>query len=136
MSRTLAQERSEFVLQKLTALHLKKLEMEEFGKFLAGVPAKVLQNGFGQTLAFLQAKGKIKEQANEQAKETKNYVRAFDLMAQWLLHRGILTQAAASQALQALSTMDQQQYLYAQEEALAVLEWAKRYAGAGLFAAG
>jgi hypothetical protein len=32
-----------------------------------------------------------------------------------------------------LSQMDQQEYLRAQEEALALWEWVKRYANAGIF---
>lgn len=118
MSRTLGQQRAAYCLKKLQGIQCSR---DEFKKLTAGLPAMILQNGFGQTLAFLQAKGQAK------------HLAAFQIIAGWLVDRGRLTADRPAGMLMQLSQMEQQSYLYAQKETLAMLEWLKRYANAALF---
>jgi len=118
---TLAQKRSAFALDGLRDLGLNADKMDNFATFTAGLPAMVLQNGFGLTLAFLLAKGK-----NE-------HMQAFLLIWEWLSDLGLLNATKKEEVLTSLAMMSQQDYLQAQAEALALLEWVKRYANAGLF---
>ena len=127
MNNTLAQKRSAFALESIMRLTGNR---KDFAKLTAGLPAMILQNGFGQTLAFLLAKGTNKDLRIE---ETNKHIQAFDIMICWLKEQKILPDASRPQEIKTLSELDQGRYLYAQEEAMKVLEWVKRYANAGLF---
>ncbi len=120
MSRTLGQQRAAYSLEQLEQLDNKI--RSDFKPLSAGLPAMILQNGFGQTLAFLQAKGKDK------------HLAAFRIIAGWLVDRKLLSPAdKLSEMLKQISNMEQDRYLQAQKETLAMLEWLKRYANASLF---
>jgi len=119
MKTTLGQQRAKFCLEQLEKLDDKI--RPDFKPLTAGLPAMILQNGFGQTLAFLLAKGSDKHKA------------AFVIIAQWLVDREILVADRQSAILKQLSGMSQEKYLHAQRETLAMLEWLKRYANAALF---
>ncbi|MEI7450779.1 MAG: type III-B CRISPR module-associated protein Cmr5 [Desulfomonile sp.] len=121
MNTTLAQERSLFALEELKKIG----KVEKFDKLVSSLPAMILQNGFGQALAFLLAKGSTEKNAHHR--------QAFDIVALWLKKRGIITKAARDEVMQEISSLPQGDYLRAQEETLAILEWLKRYANAGLF---
>jgi CRISPR-associated protein Cmr5 len=116
MNTTIAQQRSAFALKKVQSANADK-----FDKLVAGLPAMILQNGFGQSMAFLLAKGK------------DHHHQAFDIVREWLVNRKLLSANRGDQFMSELSSLPQEKYLRAQEEALAVLEWVKRYANAGLF---
>ncbi len=130
MSHTLAQERSIFALKQLESLNG---GTDKFAKLLAGLPAMILQNGFGQTLAFLLAKG---TDDKRNAKTNDEHIQAFDVLVAWLTRCNILPEGNRGKAVKALASLDQAAYLQAQTESLALLEWVKRYAGAGLFKQG
>ncbi len=129
---TLAQERSAFALERVQ--NLRSSDRTAFAKLVAGLPAMILQNGFGLTLAFLLSKGtdKTGRFVSEKDKDYR-HLEAFDIMMAWLQRRRYLTPADRGATVVAISRLAQQDYLLAQEEALALLEWVKRYAGAGLF---
>jgi CRISPR-associated protein Cmr5 len=115
MSRTLAQERSAFALAEVSKI---QNNQSEFKSLAEGLPAMILQNGFGQALSFLLAKKK------------DCHLAVFDSIARWLKERAILQTTDRGQVMLAISTMGQQQYLQAQRETLVLLEWVKRYAKA------
>ncbi len=117
--RTLGQQRAEYCLGKLAALDPNL--RTDFKPFSAGLPAIILQNGFGQSLAFLLAKGKDK------------HLAAFQIITGWLAERKLLTPDSRPNILTQISTMEQAIYLQCQRETLAMLEWLKRYANASLF---
>jgi len=112
--RTLGQERSEFALEKVLA----NIQEERLKPFSAGAPSMILQNGFGQTLAFWKAKGKNEHNI------------MFDIVQEWFLKKKFAKGSTAHEFLTDISVMDQSRYLKAQMEALALLEWVKRYAHA------
>lgn len=129
MSNTLAQQRSAFALEQVKEF---TGDRDKFAKLVSGLPAMILQNGFGQALAFLLAKVTDK---NGKILSSDKHILAFDSVIRWLKERHILSNAERSQAMKDLSNMPQPDYLRAQDEAMAVLEWLKRYANAGLFSA-
>ena len=114
---TLAQQRSAFALEQLGYV---TQDREGFKKLVMGLPAMILGNGFGQTLAFLLAKG------------TDKHIQAFAIITNWLRARQVLTGPDNFQVMLEISQLPQHTYLQAQDEALALLEWVKRYADAGL----
>jgi CRISPR-associated protein Cmr5 len=123
--RTLGQKRAEYALYKVTSIPQEA--KERFKPFSAGAPSMILQNGFGQALAFWIAKGKNEHRA------------MFNIVKEWLsytkndVHNKFVTKTQSDQEFfQAISGMTQSEYLTAQKETLALLEWVKRFANAGL----
>ncbi len=116
--RTLGQKRAEFALNKVVAIQPEK--KEKFKPFSAGAPAMILQNGFGEALAFWISKGK-----NE-------HMTMFNIVKEWLCQNNLSTGQSKTDFILNISQMDQTKYLTAQKETLALLEWVKRYANAGL----
>ncbi|MEA1995376.1 MAG: type III-B CRISPR module-associated protein Cmr5 [Campylobacterota bacterium] len=136
--RTMAQKRAEYALKQVLEYNesiKKKVENEKeklkkakdkFKSFSAGAPSMILQNGFGQTLAFWAAKWKDEHKA------------MFNIVMNWLslkdndINNNFATKNEKTAFLEEISQMSQQQYLLAQEETLRLLEWVKRYANADL----
>jgi len=134
--RTLGQKRAEYALGKVLAIPGDK--KKDFKSFSAGAPSMILQNGFGQALAFWLAKGTDK---NLKIKEEDKHVVLFDMIWQWLSYEKndvknefVEKDKAKTRTdfIRQLSGMDQNKYLAAQKESLALLEWVKRYANAEL----
>ena len=94
----------------------------------------ILQNGFGQSLAFWFAKG---TKDGKIRKEDKNIV-LFDIVKDWLsfkeddVNNLFTKEKDRRKFIVELTGMDQQKYLSAQNEALALLDWVKRFAAADL----
>ncbi len=127
--RTLGQKRAEFALDKVLQVTKKMDEKarKDFKSFTAGAPSMILQNGFGQALAFWLSK------------KSEKYLDLFDIIMEWLSYDNgkdvknkFTTEKERKGFIKELSEMTQKRYLTAQKEALALLEWVKRYANAGL----
>ena len=134
--RTLGQKRAEFALEKVLAIP--EGRKKDFKSFSAGAPSMILQNGFGQALAFWLSKGTDKDL---KIKEEDKHIVLFDMIWKWLPHekddvknRFVEKDKAKTRTdlIRQLSSMDQIKYLTAQKETLALLEWVKRYANAEL----
>ena len=119
--RTLGQKRAEFALNKVVDIPPDK--KEKFKPFSAGAPSMILQNGFGQALAFWVAKGKD---------EHSEHMTMFNIVKEWLCQNNLATGQSKTNFILNISQMDQTKYLTAQKETLALLEWVKRFANAGL----
>jgi CRISPR-associated protein Cmr5 len=125
--RTLGQKRAEYALEKVLAIPEDK--KKDFKSFSAGAPSMILQNGFGQALAFWLSKG------------TDKHIVLFDMIWKWLpyekddVKNEFVDKDKAktrTDLIRQLSSMDQNKFLAAQKETLALLEWVKRYANADL----
>ncbi len=126
--KTLVQKRAEYALGKVLS-YLKNLntnEKKEFKSFVSGLPAMILQNGFGLTMAFLLSK---------QTKQKE----AFDQIKEWLIRYSDLTKPIFqnlekkednTEFLKYINKIEQKEYRMVQQEALSLLEWIKRYAAA------
>ncbi|OPX37913.1 MAG: type III-B CRISPR module-associated protein Cmr5 [Desulfobacteraceae bacterium 4484_190.1] len=124
--RTLGQKRAQFALEKVMAIP--EGTKKKFEPFSKGAPSMILQNGFGQTLAFWASK----------AKDNNEHTAMLSLIKEWLsysqndIHNDFVPRTKTNQEFfQAISTMSQSKYLAAQNETLALLEWVKRFANAG-----
>lgn len=123
--RTLGQKRAEFALKMVT--DIVQEAKDRFKPFSAGAPSMILQNGFGQALAFWVAKGKPEHRS------------MFNIVKEWLsydsndVHNNFVPKTQSDvEFFQAISSMSQSEYLAAQKETLSLLEWVKRFANAGL----
>jgi len=127
--RTLGQKRAEFALNKVLEItkNLDEKGKKDFKSFSAGAPSMILQNGYGQALAFWLSK------------KTDKHLKLFDIVMNWLSYdngKDVKNAFAAKkdrrEFIKELSEMKQSKYLTAQKETLALLEWVKRYANADL----
>lgn len=125
--RTLGQKRAEYALAKVTSISLEAKEKEKFMKFSAAAPSMILQNGFGQALAFWVSKKK-----NE-------HMIMFNIVREWLSYKHedvqnefVRETESPREFFEEISKLDQKNYLMAQKESLSMLEWVKRFANSGL----
>lgn len=117
---TKEQKRSQFALEQITA-HFNDQVDEETANFIVGAPTMILTNGLGQSMAFLLSK---KDRQDK-------YGQVFAIIRTWLEQDfKELNQPSEMEFLKQFSMLDQSVYLTAQREALAVLQWLKRYARA------
>jgi len=133
-SRMLSNKRAGYALQEVLNLfgELSDKQKKEFKKFVAGAPAMIQQNGFGQALAFWLAK--------DEGKNNTKYRKLFNMVVRWLsykkqdIHNRFIDterpQENYQQVMLELSGMKQDGFLAAQKESMAVLEWIKRFAHA------
>jgi len=120
------QKRSDFALKQLKDtfsnggnLTIKK----ELANFIVGAPTMILQNGFGQTMAFLLSKCK------SQVDNDKHFF-TFKTIARWSKRVNPQVSPEKSDFFEAVSSLEQADYLKLQGEALKMLQWLKRYARA------
>ncbi|KUJ94890.1 MAG: putative cytosolic protein [Desulfonauticus sp. 38_4375] len=134
--RTLGQKRAEYALKEV----LKAKDIDKFDSFVAGAPAQILQNGFGQTLAFWLSKGakKNKNSGDKEFNTKDKHIVLFDIIFNWLKYKeNDINNEFIPQNIQRkdeliayLNKISQEKYLTIQKEVLSLLEWVKRYAQA------
>lgn len=113
--RTLGQERAEFALKKVT----ENITLEQLKPFSAGAATMILQNGFGQALAFWVARGK------------DHHMFIFNCVKDWLIEKEYIDHVIdEKEFIGKISKMEQKYFLKCQKEAISLLEWVKRYANA------
>ena len=125
MPRTLGQERAEFALNRVIAFKNahsnEQTKRKELKSLSASLPAMILQNGLGHTLSFLYSKGK------------DHHIELLNAIVEWLTENfnDFNNYGNVQGFIRRLTQVDQRVYLSAQQEALKMLEWYKRYANSG-----
>lgn len=99
---------------------------KEYRSTVLKLPSLILTNGLGQTLAFLKSKGK----GNESNAEEKVYQ---DLQ-EWLKKSEVINwgSAAQNELIERIMAINSDKYRLVTTEALAFLNWLKRFADAVL----
>ncbi|MDR3631420.1 MAG: type III-B CRISPR module-associated protein Cmr5 [Desulfocapsaceae bacterium] len=116
---TKEQKRSAFVLTQIQTVFHDRVD-KETANFLVGVPTLILANGLAQSLAFLLSK-----------KKEQKHKDTFQVIKEWLSREmPSLKTASDIDFLKKFADLKQSEYLAAQEEALTMLQWLKRYARA------
>lgn len=112
---TKEQQRSAFALNQIEKRFQVPVD-KETANFVVGVPTMILANGIAQTMAFLLSKKK------------DQHLKTFAVIRTWLEQEiPALKQNADLNFLKKFAELDQREYLKAQQEALALLQWLKRY---------
>ncbi|MDD3293992.1 MAG: type III-B CRISPR module-associated protein Cmr5 [Geobacteraceae bacterium] len=115
---TKEQQRSAFALQRIQDFGRNGVPKTD-ANFIIGVPNMILANGIAQTMAFFLSK------------QEERFTRVFAILRDWLSQEiAGLPNADNRRFLGQFSTLGQSDYLRAQDEALALLQWLKRYARA------
>lgn len=118
--RSMEQERAEFALAKIqnTANGPEAVQVE-VRRYLNGLPALIRMNGLGQALAFYRMKG-----------HGSTHELIYRMVGEWLCSASskgrVFTQD--DDVLTAITRSDMHHYMAAQNEALALLEWLKKFA--------
>ena len=129
MTQTIAQERAKSALDKVSE-HLESLEtadktkdakktkelgsVGEFRAYAKSLPAMIHSNGLGQTMAFCTSKGGA-------------YGVLYQITSDWLTSKSRPYQGKAS-VMDGITTEDMGKYRMAQAEALAYLDWVRKFA--------
>ena len=119
--RSMDQERAEFALTKIQAIlgGADKSHKVEVRRYLNNLPALIRMNGLGQALAFFRMKG-----------EGTAHDTIYRMVGAWLCDASsegrIFSESA--DALSAITQSDMAHYMAAQNEALALLQWLKKFA--------
>ena len=138
-ARTLDQKRSDFALKKVMEINFKKDsnndEKDEIQTFTAGIPSMIKQMGIGLTLAFLLSK------AGSGNNSDNKYKLVFNIIKEWLNYKngdidnsylpGLDANPEDREFIKKLNDVDQFQYITIQNEAIAIMEWVKKYTAAG-----
>jgi CRISPR-associated protein Cmr5 len=123
---SLAQLRAQHALKAINEL-LQLKEPESYGNYLGYVkalPSNIRSLGLGQALAFAlgKARGDLKTP----------YGLLYAHVTDWVCAQRIYSGATSQTFMNALTDGTQDQYLHAQIEAMAYLEWLKKFAVAQL----
>ena len=125
--RSMDQERAEFALKKIQAIlgGTDQSHKVEVRRYLNNLPALIRMNGLGQALAFFLTKKKKKPEDKDTAHETIYY-----MVSAWLCDassKGRIFSESAD-VLTSITQSDMAHYMAAQNEALALLQWLKKFA--------
>jgi CRISPR-associated protein Cmr5 len=114
---TVEQARAQFALGRVQDVKGKQARLAgRYRQEIMGLPAMILSNGLGQTLAFLKAKSEGGRTRNE-------HDAAYQHLSDWVR----LQLKLPKDLLESITEMDVNTYRLAQAEALAVLGWLKRF---------
>jgi len=117
---TKEQQRASFALKQVEQVFRIPVDKDS-ANFVVGVPTMILANGLGQTLAFLLSK---------KSSQDNKHTQTFSIIKRWLEQQGIEGLQPETNDLNFLkqfAALEQKHYLCAQQEALAMLQWLKRY---------
>lgn len=123
MATTKEQQRSAFALEKIREFGVNGVPKED-ANFIVGTPTMILTNGIAQTMAFLLSKQKQDSVVKE--------IKVFRILKAWLSQEieALSDNGNDQQFLARFAALEQNDYLRAQQESLALLQWLKRYARA------
>ena len=121
MSVMLEQKRAKYALDKVLK---EKKDKEKYGTFIRRLPPMILTNGLGQALAFLLA--------DAEGKEEKPSWRIYSQMQQWLIIEQKIYAKPDSGLIETIVRGSRSDYMHAQQEALSLLVWMKKFADAYL----
>ena len=113
---TFEQKRASHALKEIKYLNVRK--DSHFVSYVSALPASIVMNGFGQAMAFELSSG------NE-------HKILYSIMEKWLCNdSGVFTNE--KDLMKAITENGQREYIRAQAEALAYLDWLKKFSRAYL----
>jgi len=121
--RTLEQERAHYAWTRVKAVNEgDKGTANDVAMYLKGMPAMVLSNGLGQSLAFMLSKAK--------GNQADAHYIVYDMIAEWLVDKRNVYGGSKAELMLAIIEGDRAIYQQAQGETWALLVWLKKFADA------
>jgi CRISPR-associated protein Cmr5 len=121
MMQTIQQQRAAHALTEVEAAKTRLGNSSEYKSYASGFPAMIQMNGLGQAAAFYRSK------SGNDAKG-RAYQALYDTLSSWLSKPGQPYQG--QDLLDGITRENMQTYMLAQAEALALLDWVKKFAKA------
>ncbi|WP_369425748.1 type III-B CRISPR module-associated protein Cmr5 [Methanothrix sp.] len=122
--RSLEQERAAHALDAVNSIRNKSCA-SKFRSYVERLPAAIVMNGLGQAMASeLAAAGRAEREDDKSA-----HKELYKLVSKWIHKRGIYSE---EDLVTAIVKGEQDRYVLAQAEALAYLEWLKKFSQAFL----
>lgn len=115
---TLAQRRAAHALKCINDITEK--EPGNYKSYVSGLPANILMNGLGQAAATLRAGGK------------EAHLKLYEHLSTWLCGADEDSPYMNGDLLKNITEHSEEKYLHAQAEAVAYLQWLKKFAVAFL----
>lgn len=125
---TLGQRRAAHALEAIKNLETQK-GYGNFGSYVQRLPATIVMNGLGQAMAGELAAARLGKGANMSVDERSHKI-LFDFVESWLKESGVYSKDKGLMA--AIVQSNQEKYVLAQAEALAYLDWLKKFSQAYL----
>ncbi|MFZ1389065.1 MAG: type III-B CRISPR module-associated protein Cmr5 [Thiolinea sp.] len=122
MMQTIQQQRAAYALTAVEAAKASLENSSEYKSYASGFPAMIQMNGLGQAAAFYRSKG-VGRDSKAQA-----YLTLYNTLSNWLREPGQPYQD--QDLLNGITRENMQTYMLAQAEALALLDWVKKFAKA------
>jgi|SRR5579875_585071 len=128
--RTPEQKRAEHALRKIREIEKEKADgvPSSYRSYVESLPATIVMNGLGQACAILLAR------SNGSSSREEAYRRLYGHLEEWLCQSENAVYQSEESLIDAVVKNDQQKYIRAQAEALAYLDWLKKFAQAFLSA--
>ncbi|MFH0944256.1 MAG: type III-B CRISPR module-associated protein Cmr5 [Planctomycetota bacterium] len=129
-STTFEQRRAQHALASARRIEQEPDFAGRYRSYVDALPATILMNGLGQALAMLLSRANRKD-VERRKPEAQAYHHLYQHLQDWLCHKECVYPGQAS-LIEAVTREDQRRYLRAQAEALAWLEWHKKFCRAFL----
>jgi len=143
--RTLDQKRSDFALKKVMEMNWKQSsnddEKNEIKALTSSIPSMIKQMGIGLTMAFLLSKAGTSVKESGSVNNKNKYRIVVNIIKEWLGYKsgdidnsyllGLNSNLSDEDFIKKLNDVDQFQYMTIQNEAIAIMEWVKKYTVAG-----
>lgn len=124
--KTLEQKRAGHALSRVREIEQKRRALaDDYRRYAESLPATIVMNGLGQASATLLARAKGQKSAHR---------LLYDHLEDWLCKSETAVYRRQESLIDAIVNHDQRQYVHAQAEALAYLDWLKKFAQAFLIA--
>lgn len=125
-SRTIDQQRADFAYQTMTQYGQHGDDAKKFATLVRGLPTMVLQNGLGQALAYLLADAEGKKSPSQEL---------YQRLQEWLCGatmEGRPERVYEGKLIEQLMRCSRDDYQRAQQSALGLLAWMRKFADAFL----
>lgn len=124
---TMQQQRARFALERVEQAKNEGANQKEYKSYASGLPAIIHMNGLGQAAAFYLSKAEKDRNGNPVA-EDAHYL-LYKLLSDWLCRQD-QPYADYDDLLSGITQADMHKYLLAQAEAMALMDWVKKFAEA------
>jgi len=131
MNRTMEQKRAEYAMDKVKKHGFTEdKNIKKYATLIRKLPSMVMQNGLGQSMAYLLADAE--NNADAKNNKEKPSRKLYFCIGEWICKERKIYSSPPEGLMQALMVGDKTTYLHAQQEALALLAWMRKFADAYL----
>jgi CRISPR-associated protein Cmr5 len=123
MSRTKDQERALFAMEKVLIPSVTEDEKGKYATLIRKLPAMVIHNSLGQSLAYLLA--------DDEGNKTKPSWKLYKCIEEWVCGK-MKIYDPRQDFMKSLMEGERQEYIHAQNETLSLLTWMRKFADAYL----